>query len=114
MAIKVIRADHSENNQELRILQHLQKGDTRHPGHKYLPRLLDYFYQSRRGRDNLFLVLELLGPPLQTVIERLPDHNISLSRSRQISRQLLLAVDCLHSHRIVHGGKLIVVTKLYV
>ncbi|KAF2795404.1 kinase-like protein [Melanomma pulvis-pyrius CBS 109.77] len=101
VSIKVIRAEHSENNKELRILQFIQENTTQHPGHKYLPKLLDYFYQDGPGGKNLFLVLELLGPPASILFRYLPKS--SISSCRQISRQLLLAIDCLHSHGIVHG-----------
>ncbi|KAF2241780.1 kinase-like protein [Trematosphaeria pertusa] len=104
VSLKVIRAENSENNLELRILQRIQQGTTQHPGHKYLPRLLDHFYEGSAERRNLFLVLELLGPNVNDVMRFRPKQRFNLSSScRRISKQLLLAVDCLHSLGIVHG-----------
>lgn len=109
VSLKVIRAENSENNLELRILQRIQQGTTQHPGHKYLPRLLDHFYEGSAERRNLFLVLELLGPNVNDVMRFRPKQRFNLSSScRRISKQLLLAVDCLHSLGIVHGGKFLV------
>ncbi|KAF2785948.1 kinase-like protein [Melanomma pulvis-pyrius CBS 109.77] len=100
VCIKVLKAANSLNNQELRILQCIQQGAD-HPGREYLPKLLNHFYEKLHSKTNLFIVLELLGPPLGQVYRRPCTYNSSFSR--RISKQLLLAVDCLHSHGIVHG-----------
>lgn len=109
MAIKVIRAEHSENNNELRILQHIKQDTSQHPGLEHLPKLFDHFYEAHPDfpeTRSLFLVLELLGPSVRDVrCELRPTHQFSFSRQRQLSRQLLLAVDYLQSQGIAHGGK---------
>jgi len=86
-------------------MQHLEaNSDTQHPGYKYIPRLLDHFYRDGLNGRSLFLVLERLGPNMHFVIyEGLIDWRLDLSLSRQISRQLILAVDYLHDRGIVHG-----------
>jgi serine/threonine protein kinase len=103
VSIKVIMAEDSHNNQELRILQHIQQGPC-HLGREHLPQLLDYFYEERYGKKNLFLVLELLGPEVSAFTEIAPE--FVPSASRLFCKQLLLAIDCLHSYGIIHGGKL--------
>lgn len=81
-------------------------GDAEHEGRKHLPRLLDHFYKEGPNGNSLFLVLERLGPSLYAMLsECLPDSRFDISRCRRISRQLLLAVDYLHSCGIVHAGK---------
>jgi serine/threonine-protein kinase SRPK3 len=104
----------SENNSELRILQHIQAQDTGHPGRKYLPQLLGHFYENKpassAGERNLFLVLELLGPSLMDM-KTCALATYSPYFYRRTTKQLLLAVDCLHSYGIVHGGRL--TAKLY-
>lgn len=103
VSIKVIQAKDSNNNQELRILQYIQQAPS-HPGRKHLPRLLDPFYEEKYGKKNLFLILELLGPEVSAFSDI--DPNFLPSVSRRVSQQLLLAIDCLHSYGIAHGGKL--------
>ncbi|KAF2105179.1 kinase-like domain-containing protein [Lophiotrema nucula] len=103
VSIKVIKAAYSLDNRELRILQHIQQGAD-HPGRKYLPRLLNHFDVCLGGKKNLFIVLELLGPPLSLVHYRPCTYTPTFSR--RISQQILLAVDCLHSYGIVHGGNI--------
>lgn len=113
VSIKVIKAKFSdENNQELLSLQRIQNAETQHPGHKYLPKLLDHFYHTMFGRRNLCLVLELLGPRLDNARSLQPGFRYSIPSARHISKQLLLAVDCLHTLGIVHGGMLIILTLI--
>jgi len=105
ISIKTIAASDSSNNRELAILQCLNNGDTQHPGYKHTPRLLDFFYYDSLSGRSLFLVIERLGPSLEfMMVEELVLYmRFSLSLSRQVSRQLLLAVDYLHTCGIVHG-----------
>ncbi|PSN69045.1 kinase-like protein [Corynespora cassiicola Philippines] len=103
VAIKVMAAKISEDNEELRILQSIQQNATQHPGRKHLPQLLDHFYEESRGNRHLFIVTELLGPPVMGITHMLPRYCFSLARARHIIKQLLLAVDCLHSIGIAHG-----------
>jgi len=105
VSIKTIAASDSSNNRELNILRCLNSGDTQHPGYKHIPRLLDFFYYDSLSGRSLFLVMECLGPSICTMIgEILTPYpsRFSLSHSRQVSRQLLLAVDYLHTCGIVH------------
>jgi len=105
VSIKTIAASGSSDRQ-LDILQRLNNGDTQHPGYKHTSRLLDFFYYDSPSGRSLFLVMECLGPSLYTMIdnELTPDvRRFSLSLSRQVSRQLLLAVDYLQACGIVHG-----------
>ncbi|KAF2106473.1 kinase-like domain-containing protein [Lophiotrema nucula] len=73
VSIKVVKAQYSENNIELRILEHL-----------------------RDGQKPVFIVTELLGPSTREFGKR-------FGLSAKIPKQLLLAVDYLHQQDIVHG-----------
>jgi serine/threonine protein kinase len=106
VTIKVIPAKYSSGNQELAVMQRIQEStlhsEPKHPGHKHVAQLLDHFYVENFGKTNLFIVLELLGPKVcGWGACFLPD----LEYSQDMSRQLLLAVDYIHSLGIVHGGK---------
>jgi len=85
-------------------MQHLEaNSDTQHPGYKHIPRFLDHFYHDSLNGRSLFLVLERLGPTAELVRCQATNWRLDLSLSRQISRQLILAVDYLHDRGIVHG-----------
>ena len=51
-----------DENNELRILDHLSKGQTSHPGKKHTIQLLDHFEHEGPNDIHPCLVLELLGP----------------------------------------------------
>lgn len=108
VAIKAIQAKCLKNNRELLVLQHLQNADTKHPGAKYVMKLLDHFYKDSFGQKCLFLVLEQLGPTLYEALNFQLKYRYSISSARRITKQLLLAVDYLHTHGVVHGGELMV------
>ncbi|KAF2110933.1 kinase-like domain-containing protein [Lophiotrema nucula] len=102
VSIKVVKARYSENNIELRILEHVRDSRTQHPGRQYIPTLLDHFYEGNStGGRNLFLVLELLGPSVAAFRPQIPGK--CFGASPKIPKQLLLAVDYLHEQGIVHG-----------
>ncbi|KAF2107310.1 kinase-like domain-containing protein [Lophiotrema nucula] len=101
VSIKVFKAANSPDNRELRILQHIEQQSPDHPGREYLPKYLRHFNVHRNGKTNRFIVLELLGPQLRQIHEQFHPYNPSFSR--RVSKQLLLAIDCLHSYGIVHG-----------
>jgi serine/threonine protein kinase len=108
VSIKAVSAEITETTKELRILEHIQKDTSQHPGREYVPRLLDHFYETKGGYRHLFLVLEFLGPPVSDVQCFYPNGRFSPASSRRFSRQLLLAVQYLHSIGIVHGGEMVV------
>ena len=99
VALKILAArDSRGDNLELRVLQRIESISSEHPGREYLPRLFDSFTHDGPNGNHLVFVLEAVGPPLYRH-EKLP-----ISLCRNMSRQLLLALDCLHSNGIVHAG----------
>jgi len=108
VTLKIVVAKKSgEHNHELRILMHLKKSsDSSHPGHKHVLHLLDFFYLDGPNGRHLCLVSDVLGPNTSSVAECCkPDYRLDGCLGRDISTQLLLAVDYIHLSGIVHGGE---------
>jgi len=107
VSLKVIVAEKSgEFNHELHILMHLKESsDSSHPGHKYVSHLLDFFYFDGPNGRHLYLIFDVLGPNMFSGAERCTDYRLDGCLARDISAQVLLAVDYLHSSGIVHGGE---------
>ena len=86
---------------------HLKKSsDSSHPGHKHVLHLLDFFYLDGPNGRHLCLVSDVLGPNTSSVAECCkPDYRLDGCLGRDISTQLLLAVDYIHLSGIVHGGE---------
>ncbi|KAK3942337.1 kinase-like domain-containing protein [Diplogelasinospora grovesii] len=105
VSIKVVVASKSEeHNHELEILERVrEKGDPQHPGRKHVSHLLDSFYHEGPNGRHLCLVLELLGPKMSLVAERRPGYRLGGRLAREISAQLLLAVDYIKSCDVAHG-----------
>ncbi|KAL7789766.1 kinase-like domain-containing protein [Trichoderma afarasin] len=105
VSVKIAVAEQShDHNGELKILQTITRtGDPTHPGHKHVSHLLDSFYHEGPNGRHLCIVLELLGPKISSVVNRLPNYRLNGRLARQISSQLLLAVDYIRSCGVVHG-----------
>ena len=107
MSIKVIVARQSEaHNRELQILRSIgETSDPSHPGRKHVSQLLDWFYHDGPNGRHLCLVLELLGPQVSAVAEGCQNCRLDGNLARRVSRQLLYAINYLHSCGIAHGGR---------
>ncbi|KAF2873063.1 kinase-like domain-containing protein [Massariosphaeria phaeospora] len=118
VCIKIFSAKASKLTQELQVMQQLaacRKPD--HPGYKHVVRMLDHFYHTSKNGEHLCLVIERLGPSIDRVNAlyqgehfnnrgRPNDwrtHFMDLSQTRNVCRQLLLAVDYIHSCGVVNG-----------
>jgi serine/threonine-protein kinase SRPK3 len=105
VSLKVVVAEKSgELGHELRILEHLKQTDS-HPGRKHVLQLLDSFSVNGPNGRHLCLVFDALGQKVSCVAERCPDYRLDGCLGRDISAQVLLAVNYLHSSEIVHGGE---------
>lgn len=111
VSLKVVVAEKSgELNHELRILKHVNESiDSNHPGKKHVVHLLDFFYLNGPNGRHLCLVFDVLGPTVFSVAQRCQGGRLDGWMGLDISTQVLLAVNYLHSSGIVHGGEPIII-----
>jgi serine/threonine protein kinase len=111
VAIKFITADASstQGRAEMLALQTLRAHCSPGSGQNHTIQLLDHFVHKGPNGSHTCLVLELLGPSLNSVIQQYSDrkHHIPAKTIFKYSKQLLQAVEFLHSSGMAHGGKLI-------
>ncbi|SLM41545.1 Serine/threonine/dual specificity protein kinase, catalytic domain [Lasallia pustulata] len=111
VALKIGVSKSTEVCQELKILQALDQ-NANHPGRNHVQQLLDHFHHEGPNGTHTCLVFEPMGRNLNSYIfdyersqwksgseacEHLP-----LRFSRQLCKQLVLALDYLHSQGIMH------------
>ena len=91
---------------ELHNLQSLGAHSAGSLGAKYIVQLLDHFVHEGPNGSHQCLVLELLGPSINTVIQRYDGRKQQLAAKTilKMSKQLLQAVDFMHSTGFAHGG----------
>lgn len=106
----VVSSNSESQNRELEILQHIkEKGDPNHPGHKHVSQILDSFcHEGPNG--HLCIVMEVLGPKVSSVTDRCTNYRLDGHLARRVSKQLLLAVDYLHSCGVAHGGMFLIMS----
>lgn len=116
VALKILAAhsDEEKSAKEIGILRELCV-DPGSNDEVYVVRLLDdFFHEGPNGRHQC-LVLELLGPSLDSVIkscnpppflqeQKTADDSIDPQVIFRVSKKLLGALDTLHAKGIAHGG----------
>ncbi|KAJ1553307.1 hypothetical protein HK405_008306 [Cladochytrium tenue] len=79
-----------------------------HPGRVYVQRLIDHFVHRGPNGRHTCLVFEPLGRNMNTFAESHAGRPITTVFARELCRQLVLALDCIHSvglaHRDIHPG----------
>lgn len=98
-------------DQELKVVQSLDQ-TANHPGKRHVQQLLDHFHLEGPNGVHTCLVFEPMGRNLDSYIfdyqrsQRRPAWQardpLPLLFSRHVCKQLLLALDCLHSQGIMH------------
>ncbi|KAI2678068.1 hypothetical protein DTO013E5_3247 [Penicillium roqueforti] len=82
---------------ELHIYEHMNLVETNHPGRNFVRKLIDHFYiQGPHGRHICF-VHEPLGTSTDILVKMFSGHKMSLDEMKPGIRQLLIALDFLHS-----------------
>ncbi|KAJ5239206.1 kinase-like domain-containing protein [Penicillium chermesinum] len=98
-----VTGESGDLERELRIYKHMNMVETRHPGRNFIRKLLDHFYiQGPHGR-HICLVHEPLGTTTDVLLKMFPGHVMTLDDMKPGIRQLLVALDFLHSEcNIIH------------
>ena len=96
---------------ELDILERVASCAQAHPGRKHVATLLDKFTVTDHHGPHLCLVFEALGAFNGSIY--VPGRHLPVTLVKNVSRQLLLALDFLHREcQIVHTGKIVLHTLL--
>lgn len=95
VAVKIMRVHDEEminiRREEFTLLQRIQ--------HPHIVKAIDFFM----AQDRAVLVLEYFpSQPLADAVQMSPEHKLSETTSRTLSRMLFDAIECLHQHRVVH------------
>ena len=111
VALKVGVSESTEVGQELKILQSLDQ-TVNHPGKRHVQQLLDHFHHEGPNGVHTCLIFEPMGRNLNSYIfdyERSQRKKgwearepLPLRFSRHVCKQLVLALDLLHSQGIMH------------
>lgn len=105
-ALKVVVSAIGETSNEVRILQRLASTSAKHEGHRHLRKLTDYFLHDGPNGRHQCLVFEVDGISVPSLVLECPGHRrLPGHVAWQISKQITLALDCLHSNGIAHGGE---------
>ncbi|KAK4041449.1 Serine/threonine-protein kinase [Parachaetomium inaequale] len=108
VALKILTADSYGRQQdtfELDILGHIkaQSQTTPNPGSSHILGLLDMFEHVGPHGNHLCLVFKAMGPDMSRYRRLFPKQRIQIPLMKEISRQLLLALSCLHNEcRVIH------------
>lgn len=99
VALKVVRsaAHYTETAvDEIKLCQGVADANPSHPGHAHVVGLLDQFEHEGPNGRHVCMVFEVLGENLLGLIRRYEHRGIPMAVVKQISRQILLALDYLH------------------
>lgn len=92
---------------ELRIYKQMNEVETNYPGRNFIRKLLDHFdIEGPHGR-HVCLVHEPHGTSADFLVKMFPGHAMTLDDMKPGIRQLLIALDFLHSEcHITHTGNM--------
>lgn len=105
-ALKVVVSKIGETSNEVRILQRIASIPAEHEGYHHLRQLTNYFLHDGPNGRHQCLVFEVGGVSVPNLVVDCPSDRTTPGRlAWQISKQITVALDCLHSNGIAHGGE---------
>lgn len=109
VALKILKAKYYHSTKSIykvKVLQYLKTSDLTHSGRMYGLDLLDSFSHLGPHGTHICMVFEPMHQDLATLSRRSHDRKIPLVIVKEIAKQMLLALDYLHtSCNIVHTGR---------
>lgn len=103
VALKILKANSSQDRKELSILLHLSNSSLEHPGKRHVMELLDHFTHDGPNGSHLCLASPVMMSDGEVMTVREKPRQASYVRA--ISKQILLGLDFLHELGIIHCGK---------
>lgn len=109
VALKILKAKYYRSTKSIykvKVLQYLKTSDLTHSGRMFGIDLLDSFSHLGPHGTHICMVLEPMHQDLAILSRRSHDRKIPLVIVKEIAKQMLLALDYLHtSCNIVHTGR---------
>lgn len=94
-----------KRDHELNIYRHMNSAEFKHPGKSLIRKLLDHFIITGRHGQHICLVHEPLGISASELLKSFPGNAVTLEDMKVCIRQLLIALDFLHSVAgVIHTG----------
>ena len=108
VTLKILTADTEPEKaaRERDALLQLRNADPLHAGHNHVVQLLDSFYHKGPNGQHMCLAYKPMGENILRSQARMPSQKMPLSIVKSITRQLLHALDLIHSHGWTHTGEL--------
>lgn len=96
-----------KKNHELEIYNRINAVEVEHPGSDFIRKLFDHFTITGPHGPHVCLVHDPMGMSADTLLQKyIPGNAMTLKEMKSCIRQLLIALDFLHSFaHIVHTGK---------
>ena len=92
-------------NNEIKIHRHLTSRSGIHPGSDRVLALLDHFKVQGVNGEHDVLVLEVVGPSLQPLLDHKEWITVIQQTLKSLTRQIALGTSFLHHCGVVHGGQ---------
>ncbi|PYH64478.1 U4/U6 small nuclear ribonucleoprotein PRP4 [Aspergillus vadensis CBS 113365] len=86
-----------KRDHELNIYRHMNSAEFKHPGKSLIRKLLDHFIITGRHGQHICLVHEPLGISASELLKYFPGNAVTLEDMKVCIRELLIALDFLHS-----------------
>ncbi|KAF8587128.1 kinase-like protein [Ramaria rubella] len=102
LKISISRLSGSGGSREVQVLKAIGAAEQQHPGHRHILQLLDYFFHTGPNGKHSCIGTEVLGKSI-TSLTKPGTANLPLHIVKQITLQLLFALDLLHGYcDIIH------------